>query len=82
MPYGRSRLQDYYERLLGGKPSNGDTEQDPVFPWLVPQPRPEPESKPEVTSVTPMVNIVSSNPSQPAQQTSPPGGRSAVSIAS
>ena len=37
-----------------------------LFPWLVPQPRPEPE--PEVTSVTPMVNIVSSNP-PPAQQT-------------
>ncbi|MCY3780378.1 MAG: hypothetical protein OXG78_08735 [Chloroflexi bacterium] len=67
----RSRLQDYYEQLLGGKPSNGGTEQDAeessaeseqdlVFPWLIPQPRPEPE--PEVISVTPMVNIVSSNP--------------------
>lgn len=37
-----------------------------LFPWLVPQPRPEPESESEVTSVTPMVNILSSNPSSPA----------------
>ena len=28
MPYRRSRLQDYYEQLLGDKPSNGGTDQD------------------------------------------------------
>ncbi|MCY3779376.1 MAG: hypothetical protein OXG78_03620 [Chloroflexi bacterium] len=71
MPNRRSRLQDYYEQLLGPKPSDGGTdqdaeetsarpEQDPVFPWLIPQPQPEPE--PDVTPVTPMINIVSNNP--------------------
>ena len=52
--------------------SGGGRRPASLFPWLVPQPRPEPESEPEVTSVTPMVDIVSSNP--PAQQTPPPGG--------
>ena len=35
-------------------------EPDPVFPWLIPQP--QTESEPDVTSVTPMINIISSNP--------------------
>lgn len=48
----------------GGKPAKPK----PLFPWLEPQPRPEPE--PDVTSVTPMVNIISSNPPPPVQQTS------------
>ncbi len=52
----------------GSKPAKPQPETAPDFPWLVPQPRPEPE--PEVISVTPMVNIVSSNPPPPAQQTS------------
>ena len=69
MSYRRSRLQDYYEQLLGDKPSNderdqdeeessAEPEQDPIFPWLVPQPQPEPE----VTSVTPMTNLVPNKP--------------------
>ena len=69
MPYRRSRLQDYYEQLLGDKPSNderdqdeeessAEPEQDLIFPWLVPQPQPEPE----VISVTPMINLVPNKP--------------------
>ena len=49
----------------GGKPKKPKSETAWDFPWLVPQPQPEPESEPEVTSVTPMVTLVTNKPQPP-----------------
>ena len=56
MPYRRSRLQDYYEELLGGKPSNGGTPAEPErgdsdgwLPSYIPPIEP-PTARPELTS--------------------------------
>ena len=68
MPYSYTLMPD-------GNTMEPDFDQQPEqeetpplqLPWLIPQPKPEPEPTPEVTSVTPMITLVSPIPLQQPQ---------------
>ena len=81
MPYRRSRLQDYYEQLLGGKPEEPESEEPKqdlppyIYPSVPPRPQPAPPPIPQPQPESPH-KYADQPVSQPSAQPTPPAEQS------